>query len=231
MNASRAEDRRRGSYKVSGETSRRLLDAALDLFGRQGFRATSVRQLADEAKVALPAIAYHFTDKAGLHRACAIHVIKRYRERMGPLIDELGDLAAVVTPESANAALTRVTLGLSATLLSRDAKEPWAAFMMREMQVGGPAYDLMLERLWLPGLNLIAGLISRTRGRTEVLIEDKVIALHLLSGLNWQGGARKVAEDFLGRSLETIDEDIIAGQLALLINAISAGVARRGSED
>jgi AcrR family transcriptional regulator len=227
MNASRADDRRRGSYRVSGETSRRLLEAALDLFGRQGFRATSVRQLADKAKVALPAIAYHFTDKAGLHRACAVHVIKRYRERMGPLMEELGDLTAVDSPEKANTALRRITLGLSTILMSRDAKEPWTVFMMREMQVGGPSYDLMLERLWLPGLNLIAGLISRTRERTEVLVEDKILALHLLSGLNWQGGARKVAEDFLGGSLETIDEDIIAGQLALLIGAI--GAARSGT--
>lgn len=221
MDVSRADDTRRGSYKVSDETRRRLLEAALGLFGRQGFPATSVRQLADEAKVAVPAIAYHFTDKAGLYRACAIHVIKRYRERMGPMLEELGDLHGIDTPEQANAALRRVTLGLSETLVSRDAKEPWAAFMMHEMQVGGPGYDLMLERLWLPGLDLIAALISRSRGRNEALLVDKILALHLLSGLNWQGGARKVAEDFLGQPLDTISEATMASQLGILIGAIS----------
>ena len=46
-----------------------LVPAALRLFGQQGFHATSIRQLSEDAKVAVPAIAYHFTDKAGLFRA------------------------------------------------------------------------------------------------------------------------------------------------------------------
>lgn len=221
MEVSRPDDGRRGSYKVSDGTRRRLLDAALGLFASQGFAATSVRQLADEAKVAVPAIAYHFNDKAGLYRACAIHVIKRYREHMGPMLDELGDLQGIYSAEQARAALLRVTLGLSETLVSRDASEPWAAFMMREMQVGGPGYDLMLERLWLPGLDLIAALVSRSRGRDEVLLVDKILALQLLSGLNWQGGARKVAEDFLGQPLDTISSATMASQLEILIGTIT----------
>lgn len=47
-----------------------ILRVALDLFGRRGFGATSVRQIAAEAGVTPPLIAYHFDSKEGLFVAC-----------------------------------------------------------------------------------------------------------------------------------------------------------------
>jgi AcrR family transcriptional regulator len=47
----------------------RILADALRLFAAQGFDATPIRQVADEAGVATGLIYYHFGDKAGLLRA------------------------------------------------------------------------------------------------------------------------------------------------------------------
>ena len=49
-------------------TRLRLLDAAIKLFSEKGYKAVSVRELADQAKSNLAAISYHFGDKSGLYR-------------------------------------------------------------------------------------------------------------------------------------------------------------------
>jgi TetR/AcrR family transcriptional regulator, regulator of cefoperazone and chloramphenicol sensitivity len=49
-------------------TRQRLIDTALRLFSEKGFKAVSVRELADHAKSNIAAISYHFGDKSGLYR-------------------------------------------------------------------------------------------------------------------------------------------------------------------
>jgi TetR/AcrR family transcriptional regulator, regulator of cefoperazone and chloramphenicol sensitivity len=49
-------------------TRLRLIDAAIRLFSEKGFKAVSVRELADQAKSNVAAISYHFGDKSGLYR-------------------------------------------------------------------------------------------------------------------------------------------------------------------
>ncbi len=53
----------------------RILAAAIDLFGRQGFDGTSVRQLADSAAVSPALVIHHFGSKVGLRDACDEHVL------------------------------------------------------------------------------------------------------------------------------------------------------------
>lgn len=50
-------------------TSERVLDAAEALFARQGFRATSLREITDLADVNIAAVNYHFRSKEALLRA------------------------------------------------------------------------------------------------------------------------------------------------------------------
>ena len=59
------------------ERSRRgVLDAALHLFSRQGFRSTTVREIADRAGVSVGNVYHHFPDKQAIFRA----LIDEYRE-------------------------------------------------------------------------------------------------------------------------------------------------------
>ena len=52
------------------ERSRRLvLDAALRLFSKQGFRGTSVREIADSAGVSIGNLYHHFPDKESIFRS------------------------------------------------------------------------------------------------------------------------------------------------------------------
>lgn len=57
----------------------RILDAALDLFGRQGVHGTSVRAIAELAGVSPPLVLHHFGSKAALRDACDHHVVELIR--------------------------------------------------------------------------------------------------------------------------------------------------------
>lgn len=53
----------------SERSRRQVLDAALHLFSRQGYRATSVRDVAERAGVSIGNLYHHFPDKEAIYRA------------------------------------------------------------------------------------------------------------------------------------------------------------------
>jgi len=52
----------------SERSRRQVLDAALRLFSSQGFKATSVREIADDAKVSIGNVYHHFPDKEAIFK-------------------------------------------------------------------------------------------------------------------------------------------------------------------
>lgn len=50
----------------SEATKQRALDAALDLFSQQGFRATTIRQIAEQASLSVGNVYYHFSSKEAI---------------------------------------------------------------------------------------------------------------------------------------------------------------------
>jgi AcrR family transcriptional regulator len=79
---------------TKGETTRMAIqDAALDLFLQQGFHATSMRQIADKAGLALGGIYNHFSSKDEIF--AAIVMDKHPYKQIVPII-----LAAKVQPRN-----------------------------------------------------------------------------------------------------------------------------------
>ena len=66
---------RKQSERSPDATRERILEAALDLFGERGLTGTTVRDIAQRAKVNVAAISYHFGGKDELYRAVATTVI------------------------------------------------------------------------------------------------------------------------------------------------------------
>ncbi len=67
----------------SEQSRRQVLDVALQLFSRQGYRATSVRDIADAAGVSTGNVYHHFPDKEAIFRSLldefwSITVSRRY---------------------------------------------------------------------------------------------------------------------------------------------------------
>jgi AcrR family transcriptional regulator len=62
------------------EARNRLMAAGLKLFSEQGFEKTSVRALAQAARVNVAAVNYYFGDKAGFYRALFTESVSSHRE-------------------------------------------------------------------------------------------------------------------------------------------------------
>ena len=53
----------------SEDTKKRLIEAAGEVFARNGFRASTVRQICKRARANIGSVNYHFRDKKGLYAA------------------------------------------------------------------------------------------------------------------------------------------------------------------
>lgn len=72
-----------------GEQRRRLIiDAAIELFGRQGYRGTGVAAIAQEAGITASAVIHHFGSKEGLLRAVLDEYDARSAARLSQYVGE-----------------------------------------------------------------------------------------------------------------------------------------------
>jgi AcrR family transcriptional regulator len=62
-------------------TPERIIEAAADIFGKEGFKATTIRAIATKASANVASINYHFGDKQGLYSAVLEHLFKTSFER------------------------------------------------------------------------------------------------------------------------------------------------------
>jgi AcrR family transcriptional regulator len=73
-------------YARGDQTRRRIIDAAIELFGQRGFEGTSTRDIAKLADVNAPALQYYFDGKEGLYRACAEHIAETMTAHFEPAL-------------------------------------------------------------------------------------------------------------------------------------------------
>lgn len=64
----------------------RIVEASLKLFADQGFRATTVQQIADELGISKQRLLYHFSSKEELHRAVLESVADQWKELLPVLL-------------------------------------------------------------------------------------------------------------------------------------------------
>jgi AcrR family transcriptional regulator len=146
----------------SAETRLRLIEAALDLFGMQGFDGTTTRQLAERAKVNLAAIPYHFGSKDKLYQAVAGHIVERVRERV---VAGLAEAEAHVTSRPAARAALHQALERLVEALTAVEADRWARFIMRELMAPSAAFEIFYQGVVEPVQTRICALIEAASGR------------------------------------------------------------------
>jgi AcrR family transcriptional regulator len=77
--------------ETSGRTAKRLIEVAIDLFSRKGFKGTSIRDIARETGLTTSAIYHNFGTKGGLFAAIGHQTIE-------PLLQELRKVYALDLP-------------------------------------------------------------------------------------------------------------------------------------
>jgi TetR/AcrR family transcriptional regulator, regulator of cefoperazone and chloramphenicol sensitivity len=125
------------------DTRADLIDAALDLFGQDGFAAVSTRALADRAGANLAAIQYHFGGKDALYRAVIDHVIEIFPPRIGfaELLFTEQSPQLKGKPEAQAALLKTLSSILLRAFLGDSQMRRIVPFFLREMIHPSPHFD------------------------------------------------------------------------------------------
>ncbi|MCW1384117.1 CerR family C-terminal domain-containing protein [Novosphingobium sp. KCTC 2891] len=189
-----------GNEHANETTAQRILRTGMACFAREGFAGATTRMIASAAGVTLPVIAYHFGNKDGLHRACAHEIVEQHRRRLLPLVAAARTAAdeGALSPQDARAWLERILTAL-VEAITADADQRLATdFVLREMSEQGPGYDLLYDKLWMPGIGLVADLLALARGQARAGEDERIGALMLLASLSAFTREEPVARAFLG---------------------------------
>ena len=157
---------RRAQHDRGAETRARLIEAALDVFGRLGPDGASTRQIAKQAGVNLAAIVYHFGGKEALHLAVAEHIVDRISTLLQPVLSELADARSLASPAAARAALIHVIGNWVEVILGNAEAERWSRFIVREQMQPTRAFET-IGRFMGGAHSLATRLVATALGRPE----------------------------------------------------------------
>lgn len=211
------------------ETRLRLLTAAIEIFGRHGFEA-STRALSREAGVNLAAIPYHFGGKEGLYLACADHIGEQISARIGPVAEEVrnrlwsaaddGPCRRPLEEGEARRLLAQILEAFARTMVSPESAG-WARFIIREQMEPTEAfsrlYEGVMKRILETARRLVGRILnenpdcSAVRLRTVSLVGQIVI---LRAGR--AAVMRQMEWEEIGDREFALIRDMIAGSVAAL---------------
>ena len=150
-------------------TKEKILEAAGAIFGREGFKATTIRRIADSAGVNVAAINYHFRDKEGLYAAVLEHVFHAGFTRF----PSHGGIDGGMPPER------QLYFFIRAMFYRLLSSEGWGGrhgkgrLIARELLDPSPAFEAVLDRYIKPHkellLTILIGIIGRNPG-PEILL-------------------------------------------------------------
>ncbi|MBZ6378357.1 MULTISPECIES: CerR family C-terminal domain-containing protein [Pacificimonas] len=181
------------------ETRDRILRAALTIFGKDGFERATTRKIAEAAEVNLPAIKYYFESKEGLYLACARSIVGVYERGVGETVVSIAQQAVDgLSPEAARASLKTVVRLLVELIEASPGANLWTGFVLREMTVPGPAFEILYNELWAPGVELTAMLIAQIEGRPVADEDARLTALLLHGGMTAFSTTWPVSRKYLG---------------------------------
>ena len=208
-------------YRKGEATRQRLLEAALQIFAATGFQAASTRQIAELAGVTLPALQYYFGGKEGLYKACAEAVASRFAALTG----DVARLAAEALVQQSDPARLRTllkdTMGSAArAMIASEESRVWGAFAVRELLDPGPAFAIMMDRLWSPGIALVADMVARIEGRAGADEPARIRAMLLIASLTAFQSGRAVALRTMGW------HDFGEAELSAVIDVLDAEIDR-----
>ena len=98
-------------------TRARIRDAALALFGANGYSATSVRSIADRAGVSAALVMHHFGSKANLRSQCDAHIVDEVMGRKEQLVTD-SDLSSTMRRWLSDVEMHRASLDYLARMIS-----------------------------------------------------------------------------------------------------------------
>ncbi len=186
---------------TASSTDSRLLDVAVDHFGRLGLEGASTRAIARDAATLMSSITYHFGGKQGLYLAAADHITTRIQTWIRPTLDRAETLCDRNADNgSVRAAIHAIIGGMTALMLNdetaaisrfivREQAEPTAAFARIYNGVMGP----MLDRVGPLLIRVSGGRLTQDEARLRAMsIIGQVLVFRVarataMTGMEWTG--------------------------------------------
>jgi len=138
------------SYLTRGEITRdALVQAALEVFGRDGFNAASTRDIAKLAGTNQALINYHFKGKQGLYLAVFEHIASQMMQGVGniasSILEEIPNIVSLPQKEKNEFAIQGLEQLCSRLIhmMNSDVTKHWSSMLLREQQHPTAAFDIM----------------------------------------------------------------------------------------
>jgi TetR/AcrR family transcriptional regulator, regulator of cefoperazone and chloramphenicol sensitivity len=126
----------------------RLLAAALDIFGDQGPRGATVRDIASAAGQNVAAIAYYFGSKEALYNEIIEGVVLELRGRVGDVLEEIQALreSGPASPREARRLLQKFFRTVYLRLLSRNEAVAIGRIIVREQLTPSASFEILYAK-------------------------------------------------------------------------------------
>jgi AcrR family transcriptional regulator len=188
-----------GGYARGDEVRSRILLAAIEMFGEQGFASASTRAIAARAGVNPPALQYYFHNKERLHQACGQYLAERIQEHLRAPMDQ----ARRVLEAADRAAAPEVLWALMETVVdhsSNDTEIPgWSRFLAQAAaDMSDTSCALVHNEAVQPLFEIMADLIALAWGRPAGDEAARLAAVLLLSQTRAFGVQRQGALVMMG---------------------------------
>lgn len=203
------EERRRSPRRDEAKagTRRRVLDAAMEVFAREGYHAARMDAIAEAAGVSKGALYFHFAGKVELFSA---------------LVDEFAaELAAAAAAAIAQhrGGIARVEAAVAAALAVFGRRQALARIVLFEAASLGPAYARKRQEV----LGRFAALVRHHLD--EAVAEGSIPPLHTgVAAYAWLGALNEVVLQSLRSELPSL-ADAAPALSALLLRSVGAAAA------
>jgi Transcriptional regulator len=206
-----------GGYSCGDETSARIIEAALTLFGEQGYEGASTREIAELAGVNAPALNYYFKSKEGLYNACIEDMVEQIWAFLAPTIEQAqAQLGARPDTEQLIETFCSIQSKIAEFMLVSNRTNSWRKFYAREQAGLGPSAgeEMISQRIGQRLIGVTSGIISRLMG-PNASQEECILRSMALTG--------QLLPFHLTRnsSLKALDWDVLTPQrYAMLMNIV-----------
>jgi AcrR family transcriptional regulator len=166
-----------------GEQTRdALLDAAVLVFAREGFRSANLREIAQAAGVNPALIGYHFRNKQGLYMAVFDRMTGQLRQAFEPVLARVDQILAAPAEGPPVTRYLPVLLALIEAMLVHMVHEhpAWGELIVREQHSPTAAYDMLHERIISRAHQALVGLLQGLR-KGEDLERVRLLAATIAS--------------------------------------------------
>lgn len=151
----------RSTEQDRGMTYKRLLETAIEHFGRKGYEGASTREIAAASGTAMSSITYHFGGKEGLYLAVADHIAEQITRQQAPTLDAAWE-KSVTSRAQAMEVLANMVESFARLMLAPESAA-WSGFIVREQQEPTAAFERLYDGAMRDMVEMFVALIAIAR--------------------------------------------------------------------